>query len=68
MPHVVKYRDSERGWGGEVWFTTYPTKEAAETAVIEIDQRYGGKTIVPDYYMVAEYMGDIAEVPKGYKC
>lgn len=66
MKHVIQYTESERSWGGEVWYAAYATKEEALSAMENTNE--GLPTdYVPDYYIFAEYVGEMTEVPKGYK-
>lgn len=63
--HVVKFRESERGWGGEVWHQKFDTKEEAEAAVFKCNKDLPEET--PSYYIVATYIGELQELPKNYK-
>lgn len=65
MKHVVQYTESERGWGGEVWFTEFETETKALSAVDECNKNLPALT--PDYYIVAKYLGTMSSVPSGYK-
>ena len=65
MPHIVQYRESERGWGGEVWFRGFDTKEDAEKEVLDTNKDLPDE--VPDYYIKATYMGVMVDIPKSYK-
>lgn len=64
--HIVKYTESERGWGGEVWYTEFSTKELADESVTDYNKDLP-TSYVPDYYIKAEYIGEMTELPKGYK-
>lgn len=68
MKHVVKYRDSERGWGSETWYTPYDSYEEALEKVNSCNAK-NSKSEVPDYYIQAEYIGILHEdeIPEGYK-
>ena len=49
---LVEMRESERGWGGEVWNELFTTFKEAQTRFMEINK--GNPTDhVPDYYVVA---------------
>jgi hypothetical protein len=49
---LVEVRESERGWGGEVWNELFTTFEEAQARFMEINK--GNPTDhVPDYYIVA---------------
>lgn len=63
--HVVKFTESERGWGGEVWHQSFDTKDAAEEAVFKCNKDLPKET--PNYYIVAKYIGELHELPKDYK-
>jgi hypothetical protein len=65
MKHIVKYTESERGWGGEVWYRDLGNKEVALNEVKEVNADLPTKT--PDYYIQAEYIGEMDEIPKGYR-
>lgn len=67
MKYVVKYTESERGWGGEVWYTPYPTEKLAKADVKKCNKDLPEDT--PDYYIIAEYVGEMEEkdIPKGFK-
>ena len=63
--HVVQFTESDRGWGGEVWFNSYETEETARKEVYNCER---DKTMItPDWYIHAEYLGVMDVVPKGYK-
>lgn len=48
----IKWLESERGWGSEVWTTDYDTKELADAAYQKAyDQAQADKT-TPDYYII----------------
>lgn len=63
--HVVQFTESERGWGGEVWFNTYSSEEEALKEVKECNKDLPAMTL--DYYIIAKYIGVMDVVPKGYK-
>ena len=63
--HVVQFTESESGWGGEVWYSTYTSEEEALRAVYECNKDLPAKT--PRYYIIARYLGAMSVVPKGYK-
>lgn len=65
MPHIVKYTESERGWGGEVWFRGFDTKEEAEEEIFDTNKNLPDE--VPDYYIMATYEGEQEKVPEGFK-
>lgn len=65
MKHVVKYIESERGWGGEIWHRGFDTKEEADAAIADCNKDLPEET--PDYYIVAQYLGEMAEIPGDYK-
>ena len=64
--HVVKYTESERGWGGEVWFNSYETELDAKLAVTKCNKDLP-ESYVPEYYIIAEYIGERTVLPEGYK-
>ncbi|EJB4242347.1 hypothetical protein MT068_001419 [Salmonella enterica] len=64
--HIVKYTESERGWGGEIWYNSFDSEEEARMEVRDVNGRLP-KDHVPDYYIQAEYMGEMDTIPKGYK-
>lgn len=66
MPHIVKYRESERGWGGEIWYSGFTTKEEAQKAVADCNDKLP-TDYVPDYYICASYEGELASIPRGSK-
>lgn len=65
--HVVKFTESERGWGGEVWFNTYRSESEAMDVVRDCNKNYDGDLPTPDYYIIANYLGVMDVIPKGYK-
>lgn len=65
MKHIVKYTESERGWGGEVWYRDFDNKEVALNEIKEVNADL--PTTTPDYYILAEYVGEMLNLPKGYK-
>lgn len=62
MKHVVKYFESERGWGGEIWYVGYDTEQEADQAVDKCNRDLP-EGYVPDYYIVATYEGLMEKVP-----
>lgn len=67
MKHVVKYTESERGWGGEIWYQGFDTEDQAIDAITSCNKD-NPESYVPDYYICAEYVGVTdKEIPKGYK-
>ncbi len=54
--YIVEYRESERGWGGEIWFNRFDTEHEARVAVYECND--GLPDSAPDYYIVASYVGE----------
>jgi hypothetical protein len=66
MPHVVKYTESERGWGGEVWYRGFNTKDEA-IAEVEDTNKDLPEVGVPEFYIIANYHAKLPSVPKGYK-
>lgn len=56
MKHIVKYIESERGWG-EIWHRGFDTIEEANAAVTECNKDLPEET--PDYYIVARYLGEM---------
>lgn len=54
--YIVKYTESERGWGGEIWYRRFIDKEAALEAVYDCNKDLPS-THTPDYYIQAEYIG-----------
>lgn len=65
MKHIVEYRFSERGWGGDVWYNGFNTIEEAKEEVNNINSKNTSK-VVPNTYTVASYCGVKDVVPKGY--
>lgn len=65
MLHIVQYRESERGWGGEIWFRGFATKEEADKEIFDCNKDLPEKT--PDYYILASYIGTDEKVPESYK-
>lgn len=57
MTHIVEYYESERGWGGEIWYRRFDTKEEAEEAIKECNDLLPPGNIAPDYYILASYIG-----------
>ena len=55
--YVVRFTERERGWGGDVWETGYPTEQQARAACDECNEKYAGQPTVPEYYIIAEYKG-----------
>ncbi|ACB97510.1 hypothetical protein AGC_0067 [Escherichia phage Eps7] len=66
MKHIVKYTESERGWGGEIWYRGFDSEEEARAEVHDTNKNLP-KDHVPDYYIQAEYIGVKDKVPEGYK-
>lgn len=66
MKHIVKFTESERGWGGQVSFIGYDTMEEAKDIVAEQNKDLPTDH-VPDYYCFAEYEGEADTVPESYK-
>lgn len=64
--HIVKFRESEAGWGGEVWFKGFDTFEQAQAAVDRCNKDLPDDH-VPDFYICAYYEGEKDSVPEGYK-
>lgn len=62
MKHVVKYFESERGWGGETWYVGYDTEKEADRAVDECNRDLPAGP-APDYYIVATYEGSMEKIP-----
>lgn len=67
MKHVVKYTESELGWGGEVWYVAHDSQHSAIRAVEECLDKLPKNQVIPDYYVVAEYIGVWPSAPVGYK-
>lgn len=67
MKHIVKYTESERGYGGEVWYDSHTSHLSAVRAVEECLDKLPKNEVIPDYYVLAEYIGEWATVPVGYK-
>lgn len=65
MKHIVKFTESERGWGGEVWYNAYNSEEEAMKEVKECNKDL--PTMTPDYYIIAHYEGVSDTIPRGYK-
>lgn len=61
MPTVyrVSYLESERGWGQDRWTTDYTSEEEAKKMVQETNEKYCSSQTTPDYYIQAEYLGQI---------
>ena len=53
--HIVKYVESERGWGGEIWYRPFNTKAEADAAIFECNEPYKDIKHAPDYYIIASY-------------
>ena len=53
--HIVKFYESELGWGGEIWYKRYHTREEALEAVKKSNKDLPDET--PDYYIIASYEG-----------
>lgn len=65
MTHLVKFYESERGWGGEIWYRRFTTKEEAEKAIEDCNKHLPEGNIAPDYYIKASYEGvDESNNPK----
>ena len=63
--HVVQFTESERGWGGEIWYSSYDSEQEALKEVRECNKDLPAMT--PNYYIIAKYLGVMDVVPKGYK-
>jgi len=55
ISHIVRYYESERGWGGEIWYRRFSTKEEALGEVEDCNNRLPDEC--PDYYIFASYEG-----------
>lgn len=64
--YVVRYRDSERGWGSETWFRGFNSEREAKNAVRETNARNTASS-APDYYIMAYYEGFLDKIPEGFK-
>ncbi len=64
--YVVRYRDSERGWGSETWFRGFDSENEAKEAVRDTNARNTAST-APDYYIQAYYEGFMKTIPEGFK-
>lgn len=65
LEHIVKYFESERGWGGEIWYRRFKTEEEANEAIKDCNASLPPGNIAPDYYIQASYEGvDLANNPK----
>lgn len=62
---AFKYRvhvlESERGWGSETWTRDFDTREEAQKFWDDLEKEYGGRSVVPDFYMVPKKL-EIVEV------
>lgn len=57
MKHIVYIREFERGWGNRLdEVKKFDTKEEAEKYVKEFNS-HNNEPEVPNWYMVADYMG-----------
>lgn len=63
--HVVQFTESERGRGGEVWYSAYASEQEALKEVHECNNDL--PTTTPDYYIIAKYLGVMDVVPEGHK-
>lgn len=62
MDHIVKYYESERGWGGEIWYRRFPDLMSALLAIEDCNK--DNPATAPDYYIVASYEGvDVVNNP-----
>lgn len=57
MTHIVEYYESERGWGGEIWYRRFDTKEEADAAIRDCNASLPSGNRTPDYYIKASYIG-----------
>jgi hypothetical protein len=56
----VNIIESERGWGSKIDDTKYfDSEESAKAFVKEYNDKYNSQPGVPDWYMVAEYAGEL---------
>lgn len=56
----VNIIESERGWGSKIDETIYFDNEAeARLYVKTYNDKHNNKDYVPDWYMVAEYAGEV---------
>lgn len=52
--------ESERGWGSKIDETIYfDNEEEARQWVTDYNLKWNNKDYVPDWYMVAEYLGEV---------
>lgn len=52
----VKYRvhcfESERGWNSEHYHVDFDTREEAQQYWDDLETRFGGRAVAPDYYCI----------------
>jgi len=49
----IELIESERGWGQNYWYEYYNTLAEANARIAELNEKFGQKEIVPDYYCLA---------------
>lgn len=59
--HLVNEVESESGWGSRIDEQhLFPTKELALEFVKSYNQEYNSSPVVPDYYIIQEYKGEVS--------
>lgn len=59
-PYRVDIVEYERGWGSKIDETLYfVTEKEARDHVTEYNKKYNTEKAVPDWYMVAQYIGKV---------
>ena len=53
--YIVEYRESERGFGGEIWYRRFNTELEAHKEVFDTNADL--PLVAPDYYICASYVG-----------
>lgn len=57
-PYRVDIMEYERGWGSKCDETLYfDTEKEAKNYVVTYNLKYNNESKVPDWYMVAQYVG-----------
>lgn len=56
MSYIVRFTESECGWGTDTWDSEYSTEKEAREAAEEVNSKNTAK-IVPNIYTTAQYVG-----------
>lgn len=61
VKYRVHVRESERGWGAELWHRDFDTHDEARAFWDDLIKQYGGHNVAPDFYMMPQKLEVIEE-------